>query len=192
MDTFALLNNADARGPNGKRPRLSVDERNARTSARHVRSFLSGRIRSTVGYLEAKEQPDTVGGPFGPKRIVYSVTTWTGETRLPWVAVTKARTNAFGGFGTRVYFIGKDARGRVWHGSSPGVGMFARLHLNKGRKARPRPPSRAALTRALVRLLDAIEPPRGSAAVRSLPLANNLNPFSVAAFTDAARLVNGK
>jgi hypothetical protein len=55
-----------------------------------------------------------------------------------------------------IYFSGKDARGRRWHGVSPGVGMFARLHLNKGRKARPRPASRAALRRALTELARAV------------------------------------
>jgi hypothetical protein len=68
--------------------------------------------------------------------------------------------------------------------------MFARLHRNKGAAKRARPVSRAALRRAHAAQLDAIEPPRGSATVRSLPLANNLNPFSVPAFTNAAKLLN--
>jgi len=88
----------------------------------------------------------------------------------------------------RVYFSGTDDKGRRWHGSSPGVGMFARMHRNKGRAPRPRPAPRAALRRALIALVEGIRTdnkignPPG-------PLTMHRNPFSVPSFAAAVALL---
>ena len=178
MDTFAMINGTDAKGPDGKRPRLSVEARNARTSVRQVMRTNAGRSRYEVGYLVAK-LPSATG---------FEVQTWIGHRLLTLDKVTKARTYSFGFRATRVYFSGTDDKGRRWHGSSPGVGMFARMHRNKGRAPRPRPAPRAALRRALIALVEGIRTdnkignPPG-------PLTMHRNPFSVPSFAAAVALL---
>ena len=178
MDTFAMINGTDAKGPDGKRPRLSPEARNARASVAQVMRSNDGRSRYEVGYLVAK-LPSATG---------FEVQTFVGHRLLTLDKVTKTRTNSFGFRATRVYFSGTDDKGRRWHGSSPGVGMFARMHRNAGRKARPRPVSRAALRRALAALVSDIVRDNKVGADGPFTLTKARNPFAVHSFIVAHTL----
>ncbi len=66
-----------------------------------------------------------------------TLTTWPGGKLADVTRLVKART---GGFGWqqhhRYYFRAIDVHGAAWYGSTPGKGMFARMHRAKG-KVRP-------------------------------------------------------
>lgn len=61
-----------------------------------------------------------------------SLTTWPGGhlARITWSAVRKV---GFGWKPSRVYWNAIDVHGQRWHGTSPGPGMYARMHRSKGR-----------------------------------------------------------
>jgi len=163
----------------GRRPRLSVEARNARTSVRQVMRTNAGRSRYEVGYLVPKS----------PSATGFEVQTWVGHRLLTLDRVTTTKTNSFAWRATRVYFSGTDDKGRRWHGSSPGAGMFARMHRNAGRKARPRPVSRAALRHALAALVDGLRIDNRIGSTGPLALANHANPFAVPSFAAAVALL---
>lgn len=60
------------------------------------------------------------------------LTTWTGY-KLARVTALWQTNAGFHGYheGGRWYFTAKDANGRLWHGNSPGKGMYARARLYK-------------------------------------------------------------
>lgn len=60
------------------------------------------------------------------------ITTWMGGLLVKIDKATTHATNAFGGRGKRTTFSGQGIDGRRWCGTSPGVGMFARMRVCKG------------------------------------------------------------
>lgn len=56
------------------------------------------------------------------------LTTWPGQ---PLAVVTSLVERRVGFGGSRFYFKATDLDGQHWHGTSPGPGMYARLHRSK-------------------------------------------------------------
>jgi len=94
----------------------NIGARNAKTSARQVARFMRPGTKREQGYL-SEELPGIV-----------NVTTWIGEKLARVTTMKTTRAPAFGGWATRIYFRAVDDLGRRWHGCSPGLGMFARMH----------------------------------------------------------------
>lgn len=61
----------------------------------------------------------------------YNLTTWTGG-HLATVTDYHERRVGFGWRTRRGYFRAVDIDGRKWHGTTPGVEMYARARLSKG------------------------------------------------------------
>jgi hypothetical protein len=103
-----------------KAEQTTIDERNARTSAREVAAF-KARKRPHLKY-SAYLTCDADG--------THRITTWTGETLATVIAINSRRDTRSYVTNTRGSFWARGIDGRLYFGTHNGAGMYCRMRLS--------------------------------------------------------------
>jgi hypothetical protein len=103
-----------------------------------VEAFERDETRTWIGYLETGGAGPTFRGDLiasasglrtaAAEPAALRLTTWQGTVLATVTSIRAEKRSApSGGRYTRVYFRATDAKGRHWYGTTPGLGMYARM-----------------------------------------------------------------